>query len=102
MYMYMYKHIYVCMYVCMYVYYIYIYISLRALEKVKAIWPLQDIRLLRGCCTRIDHTLLFPPPICIAHPGAIVLQDYWALYDSPSDFPCVCYTPYNIGNHNIE
>jgi len=49
-----------------------------------------------------ESTILsFPPPTCIAHPGAILLHDYWTVYDSPSDLPCVCYTPYNIGNNNI-
>jgi len=46
----------------------------------------------------------FPPPTCttcIAHPGAILLHDEWKVYDSPSDLPFVCYTPYNIGNNNI-
>jgi len=38
----------------------------------------------------------FPPPACIAHPGAILLHDYWAVYDSPSELSCVCYAPYNI------
>jgi len=33
----------------------------------------------------------FPPPTCIAHPGAILLHDYWTVYDSDSDLPCVCY-----------
>jgi len=42
-----------------------------------------------------------PPPTCIAHPGAILLHDYWAVYDSPSDLPFVRYTPYNISNNNI-
>jgi len=42
-----------------------------------------------------------PPPTCIAHPGAIVLHEYWTVYDSPSDLPFVCYTQYKIGNNNI-
>jgi len=42
-----------------------------------------------------------PPPACIAHLGAILLHDYWTVYDSPSDLPFVCYTLYNIGNTNI-
>ena len=49
-----------------------------------------------------DSTILsFPAPTCIAHRGAILLHDDWAVYDSPSDLPCVCHTPYNIGNNNI-
>jgi len=50
-----------------------------------------------------ESTILsFPPPTCIAHPGAILLHGYWTVYDSPSDLPFLCYTPYNIGNKNIE
>jgi len=45
--------------------------------------------------------LSFPPPTCIAHPGAILLHDYWTVYDSPSDHPCVCYKTYDIGDTNI-
>jgi len=26
--------------------------------------------------------LSFPPPTCIAHPGAILLHDYWTVQDS--------------------
>ena len=32
---------------------------------------------------------------------AIRFHDYWTVYDSPSELPFVCYTPYNIGNNNI-
>jgi len=43
----------------------------------------------------------FPPPTCIARPDAIVLHDYWAVYDSPSELSSsVCYAPYNIGHNN--
>jgi len=45
--------------------------------------------------------LSFFPPACIAHLGAILLHDYWTVYDSPSDLPFVCCTPYNIGKNNI-
>jgi len=45
--------------------------------------------------------LAFPPPACIAHPGAILLHDDWTVYGSPSDLPCVCHTLNNIGNNNI-
>jgi len=35
----------------------------------------------------------FPPPTCIAHPGAILSHEYWTVYDSPSDLPlCMLYT----------
>ena len=39
-----------------------------------------------------------PTPTCVAHPGAILLHDDWTVYDSLSDLPVVCYTPYKIGN----
>jgi len=42
--------------------------------------------------------LSFPPPTCIAHPGAILLHDYWTVYDSLFDLPSVCYTSYISGN----
>jgi len=45
--------------------------------------------------------LSFPPPTCIAHPGGILLHDYWTVYDSASDLLFVCDLPHNIGNHNI-
>jgi len=32
---------------------------------------------------------------------AILLHDYWTVYDSPADLPFVRYTPRNIGNNNI-
>jgi len=44
----------------------------------------------------------FPPPTCISrHPGAILLHDYWTVYNPPRapDLSCVCVTPYNIGNN---
>jgi len=45
--------------------------------------------------------LLFPPPTYIAQPGAILVHNYWSVYDSPSDLPFVCYKQHNIGNNNI-
>jgi len=36
-------------------------------------WPLQDIRLLRGCCARINHPFTPPSrPPALPHPGAIL------------------------------
>jgi len=47
-------------------------------------------------------TILSPPPSTgFAHPGAILLHDYWAVYDFPSELPFVCCIPYKIGNTNI-
>jgi len=60
--------------------------------------PLYDIRLLRGCCARINHPFI-PSPTCIVHPGAIPLHDHRTVYKSPSDLPFVGATPYNIGNN---
>ena len=49
-----------------------------------------------------ESTILSPPPpTCIAHPGAILLHEYWTVYDLPSGPPFVCYTPYNICDNNI-
>jgi len=40
-----------------------------------------------------ESTILsFPAPTCIAHPGAILLHDYWAIYDSPRPPFCMPYT----------
>jgi len=49
----------------------------------------------------VHETSFLPPPTCIAHRGAILVHDCWTVYDSPSDFPFVCYTPHTIGNYNI-
>ena len=47
-----------------------------------------------------------PPPCPPALPTLVqyycTLIAYWTIYDSPSDLPFICYTPYNIGNNNIE
>jgi len=52
----------------------------------------------RLLCTN-QPSLQFPrPPV---HPDAILLHDCWTVYDSPSDLPFLCYTPYTIGNNNI-
>jgi len=48
-----------------------------------------------------ESTILSPPPTCIANPVAILLHHYWTVYNSPSNLPCVCYTPHIIGNNNI-
>jgi len=49
-----------------------------------------------------ELTIIFsPPPTCIAHAGAILLDAYRTVYESPPDLPFVCYTPYNIGDTNI-
>jgi len=52
-----------------------------SLNVLPAVWPLQDIRLLRGYCARINHPSI-PPPTCMAHPGAILLHDYFTVEDS--------------------
>jgi len=45
--------------------------------------------------------LATPTPTCIAHPGVTLMHGYWAVCDSPSELPCVCYSPHNIGNNYI-
>ena len=45
--------------------------------------------------------LLLPPPTCIAHTIAILLHDYCAIYDPPSEPSFICHIPYNIGDGNI-
>jgi len=42
--------------------------------------------------------LVLPFPTGIAHNSAIILHVYCATYDPPRPAPCVCHTPYNIGN----
>jgi len=54
-----------------------------------------------GAIVQESTILLFPPPICMAHPSVILLHDFNTIYDSLSDLPCVCYTPYKIRNNNI-
>ena len=43
----------------------------------------------------VSIVLSFFCPACIAHTVAILLHDYWAIYDPPLDFPFVCHTPCN-------
>jgi len=60
----------------------------------------------RYCSTsRLVHEstiLLLPPPTCIACTIAILVHGYCAIYDAPPPHPCVCHTPYDIGNSSIE
>ena len=65
-----------------------------------AAWPLQDILSLRGFCARINHPFN-TPPTCIADTIAILLHDYWAIDDPPSDRPIVCHIPYNTSDGHI-
>ena len=60
-------------------------------------------KILFSCEAVVHESTIcsFPPPTCIAHPGAILVHDYWAVYDPPSELSFVCYAPYNIGNNNI-
>ena len=53
------------------------------------------------CVVHESTILLFLPPTCIAHPGAVLLHNYWAVYDFHSGLIFVCHTLYNIGNNNI-
>jgi len=68
---------------------------------VKAKLGLYKIFVYLEAVAHESTILLFPPHTRIAHPGAILLHDYWTVYDSPSDLPFACYTPYNIDNNNI-
>jgi len=66
-----------------------------------AAWPVQDIRLFRGCCAPINHPVTPPaylhwPPWCKYY-----CTIYCTVYGSPPDLRFVCYTPYNIGNSYI-
>jgi len=45
--------------------------------------------------------LSFAAQTYIAQPDALLLCDYWAVYNPPSGPPCVCNTPYHIGDNNI-
>jgi len=65
-----------------------------------ATWPLQDIRSLHSFHALVNHPFI-ALSICIAHTIVILLHDQCAVYDPPPDPPCVCHTPYNIGNVNI-
>ena len=65
-------------------------------------WPLQDIRLLLGCCAGISHFFHSPRPPALPTLVQYYCTMIWTVYDSPFDLPFVCYTPYkNIGNNNI-
>ena len=48
----------------------------------------------------VHESIIFlpSPHTYICHTIAILLHDYCAIYDLPLDPPCVCYSPYNIGN----
>jgi len=67
------------------------------------IWPLQDIRLVRGLCPRISTImryyeqllLLFAPPPPPASPTRLRNIVF------PPDHPVLQYMTYNIGNGNI-
>ena len=82
MYTYIYTHI--CVYICVYIY--------RERETPRG--PLlgrpspsspYKIFVYFEAVVHESTILSFPPPTCIAHPGAILLHDYWTVYDSPSD-----------------
>jgi len=115
----MYIYIYIYMYIYMYIYiYIYIYMICRHLRPASVhsylavtrhSQPNQNRRLPGEdemiCLPLVLYKIFFyfealvhestivsfPAHTCIAHPGAIVLHDYWAVYDSPSDPPFVLF-----------
>ena len=49
-------------------------------------WPLQDIRSLQSFLALVNPPGI-APPACIAHTIAILLHDFWAIYDLPSRPP---------------
>ena len=55
-----------------------------------------------GAVVHESTILSFLPPTYIADPGAILLHDYRAVYDSPSKLPFVCYTPYNVSKKTLS
>jgi len=49
-----------------------------------------------------ESIILYSPlPTCIAHTIEILLYGYCAKYYLPPNPPCVCHTPYNVGDCNI-
>ena len=56
-------------------------------------WPLQDIVSLLVDCARVNRPFIFRPA-CIAHSVAILLHDYWAIYD-PAPASPLLYFIYN-------
>ena len=70
----------------------------------------RKVQLGFGLCKILFHfeahvhesTILAPPPGPLALPTLVqYLCTIGGVYDSPSELPCVCYTPYNTGNNNI-
>jgi len=64
-------------------------------------WPSQDIRLLRGYSARMNHPFTPPRP-----PALFTLVQYYCTiigqYTTPlPTFRFLCYTPFNIGHHNL-
>jgi len=53
---------------------------------MSTVWPSQEVLYCEACVYE-STILLFLAPACIAHPGSILLHDYWAVYDLPSDIP---------------
>ena len=49
--------------------------------------PVGLYKILFSCETVVHESTIrsFPAPTCIAHPGAILVHDYWAVNDSPSE-----------------
>jgi len=64
------------------------------------IWPLQDILLLRVVCARINRPIIPPAHLHCPHCCNAIAQLLGNIRP-PLDLPCVCHTPFNIGNNNI-
>ena len=54
----------------------------------------------RLSCTN-EPSFHSPSPPSLPTLLQIHVHEYWTVYDSPSDFMFVCYTPYYIGNNKI-
>jgi len=62
--------------------------------------PLQDIVVLRGFCARINHLFIASSHLHCPHYCNTIARLLRNIR-RPLGLPCVCYTPYNIGNGNI-
>jgi len=52
----------------------------------KFFWPIQEILSLVCVCARINHPFI-TPPISVAHTTALLLHDFFAIYDPPQTLP---------------
>jgi len=62
-------------------------------------WPSQDIRLVRGLCTRLNTCIRKHPPLVCPPPRSSPTLSRNKVF--PPDHPVLQYMRYNIGNGNI-